>query len=75
MSKTLKVHAQSTEPEGYVKNARQTNNTKQDKMWVMHMPILIYIYIAQEYVKIDKIKYSSYIGILWNLRYSGEHEV
>ena len=24
----------------------------------------IYIYIAQEYVKIDKIIYSSYIGIL-----------
>ena len=32
MSKTWKVYAQSTEPEGYVKNARQTKNTKQDKM-------------------------------------------
>ena len=32
MSKTWEVFAQSSEPEAHVKNARQTKNTKQDKM-------------------------------------------
>ena len=37
----LKVFAQSSEPEAYVKYARQTTkNIKQDKMWVMHIQIL-----------------------------------
>ena len=32
MSKTREVFVQSSEPEAHVKNARQTKNTKQDKM-------------------------------------------
>ena len=41
MSKVWKVFAQSSEPEAYLKYARQTTkNTKQDKMWVMHIQIL-----------------------------------
>ena len=32
MSETWEVFAQSSEPEAHVKNARQTRNTKQDKM-------------------------------------------
>ena len=31
MSKTWEVFAQSSEPEAHVKNARQTENTKQNK--------------------------------------------
>ena len=41
MSKTWEVFAQSSEPEAHViKNARQTKNTKQDKMWIMYVQIL-----------------------------------
>ena len=32
MSKTWELFAQSSEPEAHVKNARQTKDTKQDKM-------------------------------------------
>ena len=32
MPTTWEVFAQSSEPEAHVKNARQTKNTKQDKM-------------------------------------------
>ena len=39
MSKTWKVFAQSSEPEVHVKNARQTKNTTQDKMWIMHIQV------------------------------------
>ena len=39
MSETWEVFAQSSEPEAHVKNARQTRNTKQDKMWIMHIQI------------------------------------
>ena len=37
MSKTWEVFAQSSEPEAHVKNARQTKNTTQDKMGIMHI--------------------------------------
>ena len=32
MSKTWELFAQFSEPEAHVRNARQTKNTKQDKM-------------------------------------------
>ena len=33
------MFAQSSKPEARVKNARETKNTKQDKMWIMHIQI------------------------------------
>jgi len=33
------VFAQSSEPEAHVENTWQTKNTKQDKMWIMHIQI------------------------------------
>ena len=37
MLKTWEVFAQSSEPEAPVKNARQTKNTKQDKLYDLHI--------------------------------------
>ena len=45
MSKTWEVFAQSSEPEAPVKNARQTKNTKQDKLCELYIKQIFKIYI------------------------------
>ena len=39
MSKAWDVFAESSEPEVDVKNARQTKNTKEDKMEITHIQV------------------------------------